>query len=277
MPCSAPSRPRQGLKPSTHADGQSLRKGGFLGTPHRRLEAPSQLALEPGHRRAPGAPGGVSVCSWVGGARSSSPRTPASRAPAARQLCAPVEPRGHRQTAGWAAGDPGGPCSALGPGERRTPGSEAVRVCFPPTPPAELSPGAGSPGFPRQPRPPPWVHGPPLPAAGVSLRAPGMRRAGAARQDTALLTPRGAGAPARTPDARSPGERAAPRGAAGLGAPDWRPDPAPGAPRWPLAGSGEGVPLFATLRKAPFRPARHPRTHQHQGAGRVAHLSPKSC
>ncbi|KAM7235043.1 hypothetical protein CapIbe_013863 [Capra ibex] len=44
--------------------------------------------------------------------------------------------------------------------------------------------------------------------------------------------------------------------------------------------SREGFALFATQRKAPLQPSSvptHPRAHTHPGAGRVAHLSPKSC
>lgn len=49
------------------------------------------------------------------------------------------------------------------------------------------------------------------------------------------------------------------------------------APRWQLSGSKEGVPLFATLGKAPLQPSPAP-THPHTPRRhRVAHLSPKSC
>lgn len=189
VPCWALGRPRQGLEAERQARGQSLPKRVFLGTPTAGsgLEAP--VPVGPGVRDTDkrwDAPAGVGGGE---GARSRSPRAPVSPAPAARQLCAPVGTGGHRQTAGSAAGSSGGPCLAPEPRGKGREGRVAVGFWFPPTPPAKLPPGAGDPGFTRQPRPPPWVHGPPHPAARSSPRALGRRRAGAAGQDTALLAP----------------------------------------------------------------------------------------
>ena len=230
----------------------------------------------------------------TGSARPPSPRAPAPPAPAARQLCAPVGPGGHRQTAGSAAGSPAGPCSVRhgaprkGKGGRRgyqaLVGSNSAWQALAGRPEPWLSPAAPAPSL------GPW---PAAPSGPRLAWAPGRRRAGAAGQDTALLAPGAAGAPGRPQNpgnwSGAPLPRPGPsetgragRSRRGHGAQSSGPEFRPGSrgTGWPFAGSGEGVPLFATPSKAPLQPGSvptHPRAHTLPGAGRVAHLSPKSC
>lgn len=161
----------------------------------------------------------------------------------------------------------------------------AIRLRFLLTPPAELSPDPEPPGFPWQPRPPPWVHSPPRPAARAS---PGPRRGGAPGRLARTLRcwrreqrarpagPRtgrnGAGTRTRTRGTRDSRFR-------GSKLRSGSPTRIPGH-RLASHRSREGFALFATQRKAPLQPSSvptHPRAHTHPGAGRVAHLSPKSC
>jgi hypothetical protein len=135
----------------------------------------------------------------------------------------------------------------------------ALWFWFPPTPPAQLAPGAGGSVLPRQ----PWPPRPPRPTARDSPWALGRRRAGAAGQDTALLAPPGAAGapgqplcpgcwgerPAATPDARSSGEQPLTRGR--------------GAPMHPAGSFREarrGSLYLQHWGKRRFSPAQHPRT-----------------
>lgn len=226
------------------------------------------------------------MCGWVGGARLSSPRAPASPAPAARQLCAPVRPEvtGKQLDRQLAPGkpllSPGAP--RKGKGERSgclilvSSNSHCQALA------GNREPGAGgSSSFLPRPRSPPWVHGPPGPGEEARRGGrPGHCAAGARSRGLAGPAPLHGDlgrAPLAGPARAQPGK--AGRSLRGRGAPGSRlaPRPSSRGPLWQLAGR---VPLFATLRRAPLQPSpapTHPRTHPHPGAGRVAHLSPKSC
>lgn len=278
VPCWALGRPWQGLKPERHRRRAKFDEKGLPGYPHRGLQPPSPFPAGPEARdtdKPRGAPTGVSVWIEGGDARSRSPKVPRSPAPAARQLCAPVGPRGHRQTAGSAAGSPGGPCSGPEPRGRGRAGGVAVWFCFPSTPLDKLSPGAGSPGFPRQPRPPPWVHSPPRPAARAPRCEPRGGRPGHCAAGGASC-----GDPCPDPGRAEP--RRVGRSLRSRGAPSSGLEPRSGSLCTPVAARRErgGGPFIYNTEESAFQPSpapTHSRTHTHPGAGRVAHLSPKSC
>lgn len=259
VPCRVLGRPWQGLKPERHRRRAKFDEKGLPGYPHRGLQPPSPFPAGPEARdtdKPRGAPTGVSV--WIEGGRMPvrvppkshglPPQLPASCARPSgpevtgRQLDRQLEARE-------------GPAQARARGRGRA-GGVAVWFCFPSTPLAKLSPGAGSPGFPRQPRPPPWVHGPPRPAARAPRCEPRGGRPGHCAAGGASC-----GHPCPDPGRAEPrrvGRSLRSRGAQSSGL-----EPRSGSLCTPVAARGErgGVPLFATLRKAPFSPAQHPRTH----------------
>lgn len=269
--CWAQGRPGQGLKPERHRRRAKFAEQGLPGYPHRGLQAPSPFPAGPGAwdtDQPRDVPTGVSV--WMGGARSRSPQTPQSPTLAVRVRRA----RRSRANSWIGSWKPRRPLLSPGAPRQTRGGRSGCLVCFPSTPLAKLSPEAGSPGFPRQPRPPPWVHRPPRPAARASLRAPG-------RPARTLRCWR------REPRASLPGSGT--HGAQGSG-------PLPAGPRsselrtgaptrlseHPCGrsqGAGRG-PFICSPEESAFQPSpapTHSRTHPHPGAGRVAHLSPKSC
>lgn len=264
LPCWVPDLSRQGLKPEHHWQADKVCRKGSPWVPPPGAPSSNaffQPALESGHRQAPGAlpgclPAGVGCPQGVPARPPPEPQRLPPQLPAS---CArPSGPEVTGKQLDRQLGARQAPAqSATGPRGRGKAGGVAIRLWFAPTPFVKLSPGGRSPGFPRQRRPPPWVHGPPRPAARASpgprgggepgrpastlrcwRREPRVRPAGPRTRET------GTGRPCPDPDARSPGEPAAPGGATGLRAPDRSPDPAPGAPAGRSRGAERGGPFI---------------------------------
>lgn len=175
---------------------------------------PSPVDLEPGTQTSPGALPRLLLCldGGVPGSRSPKTRLPSQLPASCARPVGPEVTDKQRDGQLQARRPPG-----RGGQAERPFGFAFLQLRVPSSPP-----GAASPGFPRQPRPPPRVHGPPRPA------------------------------PRSEP-------RAVPCAAAELRVPDSSTHPAPGAPGWPLARSGKGSLHWPHRGERPS--ARHPRTH----------------
>lgn len=206
-----------------------------------------------GHRQAPGCSRGC-FRAWMGGwVRSRAPPGPQRLQPQLPASC--VSPSGPEVTGKQldrqlGTGRP--PLSAGAPRQRQG-GRRGVRLCFLPTLSAKLSLKPGSPG----PRPGCTARRAQRPAPRSQPREEARRggRPGHCAAGAASLG-------CRCPDSgrAEPREPAAPCGAVGLRAPDWRRDPAPGAPRSPLAESLGGGPFICNTEESALQPGPAP-TH----------------